>query len=228
MRRFLIFLLVIFAGCDSATAPPDIYDYETILPAGYNANVSATWPVIFALHGGAGPEGIASVFRSFANADPQFGFIVIIPNDDGAGWVTTSLRGTVEEMKGKYRVDPDRVYVTGQSAGAYSGWRLAASRPADFAAIVLVAGGGVDEFACTLKQVPVWLVHNQADNVVPPSESIELHEAIQACGGLSRLTINTQLPPGTHVHDAWSATYGNRAFYDWLLRHRRGVPGPVN
>ena len=99
--------------------------------------------------------------------------------------------------------------------------------PNDFAAIVLVAGGGVDEFACTLKHIPVWLIHNQADNVVPPSESIELHEAIQACSGLSRLTLNTSLPPGAHPHDAWSATYGSRGFYDWLLRHRLGIPGPL-
>jgi predicted peptidase len=228
MRRFSLILLAMFCGCDSATAPPDAYEYETILPAGYDVNVTAQWPVIFALHGGAGPNSIATVFRSYTSADPQFGFILVMPNDDGKGWVTTSLRGTLDEIKSRYRIDPDRVYLTGQSAGAYSAWRLAASRPTDFAAIVLVAGGGVDEFACTLKQIPVWLVHNQADNVVPASESIELHEAVQACSGLSRLTLNTSLPAGTHPHDAWSALYGNRGFYDWLLRHRRGVPGAMN
>jgi predicted peptidase len=227
MRRFFMIILVIFAGCESATAPPDTYEYETILPAGYAANPTATYPVILALHGGAGPASITTVFRAFTNADPQFGFILVMPDAGDAGWVTTSLRNTLDDIKSRYRVNLDRVYVTGQSAGAYAAWRLATSRPTDFAAIVLVAGGGVDEFACTLKHIPVWLVHNQADNVVPASESIELHEAIQNCAGLSKLTINTSLPPGAHPHDAWSGTYGNRAFYDWLLRHRRGVPGAL-
>ena len=227
MLRFCLIVLVLCAACESTTEPPDVYSYETILPAGYASNPTATYPVILALHGASGPGSIAPVFRAFSAADPQFGFIVVMPDASDDGWVTTSLRGTLDDIKSRYRVSADRVYVTGMSAGAYAAWRLATSRPTDFAAIVLTAGGGVDEFACTLKQIPVWLIHNQADNVVPPSESIELHEAIQACNGLSKLTINTVLPPGTHPHDAWSATYGNRAFYDWLMRHRRGVPGAL-
>jgi predicted peptidase len=228
MRRFLLSILVLVCGCDSTTEPPDVYGYETILPAGYAANATARWPVILALHGAGGPGSITPVFRAAANADPQFGFILVMPDAGEAGWVTSSLRGTLDDIKAKYRVDPDRMYVTGMSAGAYAAWRLATSRPTEFAAIVLVAGGGVDEFACTLKHIPVWLIHNQADNVVPASESIELHEAIQRCSGLSRLTINTQLPPGTHPHDAWSATYGGSAFYEWIMRHRLNAPGPLN
>lgn len=226
MRRFLFIILIIVCGCESATAPPDVYQYEALLPAGYSANPAATYPLIFALHGAGGPGSINTTFRTVATR-PEFGFIVVMPDAGDAGWVTTSLRGTLDDIKSKYRVDPDRIYITGLSAGAYAGWRLAFSRANEVAAIVLVAGGGLDDFACSLKHVPVWLVHNQADDVVPPSESIELHEAIQNCDGLSRLTINTQVPPGGSPHNAWSNLYGGTEFYSWLLRHQLGEPGSI-
>lgn len=222
MRKLLL-LAWLLAGCESATAPPDIYSYQVILPDNYQQNATATWPTIFALHGAGGIGDMAPVFNNSAPGS----FIVIMPDAKDAGWVTTSLRNTLDDVKTKYRVDTDRLYATGMSAGAYAVWRLAASRPTDFAAIVLTAGGGLDEFACSLKNIPVWLVHNQGDPVVPPSESTELYDAIVACNGLARLTLQPP-PPGAHPHDAWSSTYGSSAFYDWLLRHRRGVPGPVN
>jgi predicted peptidase len=215
------------AACNSATAPPDRYSYEVILPDGYQQNTAAEWPVIFALHGAGGVGDLTPVFQNFAAADAQFPFIVVLPDAEDVGWVTTSLRGTLDDVKVQYRIDEARIYATGMSAGAYAAWRLAASRPTDFAAIVLVAGGGLDDFACGLKNIPVWLVHNQNDPVVPTSESTELYDAIVACSGLAKLTVNPP-PSTTHPHDAWSGTYGNKFFYDWLLRHRRGQPGAVN
>ena len=225
--RKLLCLLWFVAACESATAPPDTYSYRVILPDGYQQNATSRYPLIFALHGAGGINDLAPVFDEYASADAQFGFIVVLPDAAEYGWVTTSLRGTLDDVVAKYRVDAQRMYVTGMSAGAYAGWRLAASRPADFAAIVLTAGGGLDDFACGLKNVPTWLVHNQGDPVVPTSESIELYDAIVACGGLAKLTVNPP-PSGLHPHNAWTPTYSNRAFYDWLLRHRRGTPGTVN
>ena len=53
----------------------------------------------------------------------------------------TSRAGTAKKTGGskvaaKYRIDPDRVYVTGMSMGGMGTWSLAASRPGRFAAIV--------------------------------------------------------------------------------------------
>jgi predicted peptidase len=226
MRRFLLVLLVLIGGCESATAPPAVYPFAAYMPSGYASNTTTRYPLILALHGAGGPDSFRETFRNVA-LSPNFGFILVIPDAGDAGWVTTSLRSTLDKVLADFRVDPDRIYITGMSAGAYAAWRLSFARMNEVAAVVLVAGGGLDEFACSMKNIPTWLVHNQADNVVPPSESIELHDAIQACGGRSRLTINTTVPPGTHPHDAWNPLYGSADFYSWLLRHRRGVPGAL-
>ena len=226
MRKLLLPLLFTLA-CETVNEPPTAYSYRVILPDAYQQNTTASWPMIFALHGAGGINDLAPVFDAYAAADPQFQFIVVLPDARDVGWVTSSLRGTVDDAKAKYRVDNERVYVTGMSAGAYAGWRLAASRPNDFAAIVLTAGGGLDEFACGLKNVPTWIAHNQNDPVVPTSESIELYDAILACGGLAKLTLYPP-PSGRHPHDAWTPMYSNSSFYGWLLLHRRGQPGAVN
>lgn len=226
MRKLLSLVLAITA-CESVTEPPATYSYHVILPDGYQPNATTSYPLIFALHGAGGIGDLQPVFDAYAAHDTQFPFIVVLPDADDFGWVTTSLRGTLDEVRAKYRVDSDRMYATGMSAGAYAAWRLAASRPHDFAAIVLTAGGGLDDFACGLKRIPTWLLHSQNDPVVPTSESTELYDAIIGCGGLARLTIYPP-PSGRHPHDAWIPTYSNGAFYDWLLRHRRGDPGPLN
>jgi predicted peptidase len=226
MRKLLPLLLAI-AACESATEPPDTYSYHVILPDGYQQNATSSYPLIFALHGAGGIGDLQPVFDAYAANDTQFPFIAVLPDAGNVGWITTSLRGTLDDVRAKYRVDTERIYTTGMSAGAYAAWRLAASRPEDFAAIVLTAGGGLDDFACGLKNIPTWLLHNENDPVVPTSESIELYDAIIACGGLARQTLYPP-PSGRHPHDAWIPTYGNRAFYDWLLRHRRGQPGAIN
>lgn len=228
MRRFLLLCLLTLAGCESVSEPPDVYEYRVILPRQYAQNPTVEWPLIFALHGAGGPSDIMPVFNNYAAFDVRFPFIVIVPDAGEDGWMTTSLAHTLADVKAEYRVDNDRIYTTGMSAGAYAAWRLAASRPAEFAAVVLVAGGGLDEFACALKNVPVWLTHNRNDPVVPTSESTELHEAIRACGGLSQLTLYAGPPLGAHPHNAWQATYGTRYFYAWLLRHKRGQPGVLD
>src|SRR5207245_1577857 len=46
------------------------------------------------------------------------------------------------EVAQDYRVDPERIYLTGISMGGYGTWSLAASHPDRWAAIVPICGGG--------------------------------------------------------------------------------------
>jgi predicted peptidase len=174
-----------------------------------------------ALHGAGGP--VDQDFEDAVAQDPNFPFILVLPRGRDGGFASSSVRQTLEAELPKYRVDNDRMYITGFSAGAYTAWRVAAGWPERFAAIVLIAGGGLDELACAVKEVPVWLIHNTNDSVVPASESIELADAIRACSGIVTLTL-LEAPPGGTGHNAWSQYYRSLSFYDWLLQHRLGEP----
>ena len=48
----------------------------------------------------------------------------------------------MDEIVEKYKIDKDRIYVTGLSMGGFGTWSLAAHPPNRFAAIVPICGGG--------------------------------------------------------------------------------------
>jgi predicted peptidase len=68
-----------------------------------------------------------------------------------------------------------------------------------------------------MKNVPAWVFHGDADEVVPLIESQVMVDALKACGGDVRLTVY----PGVG-HDSWTETYLNPELYQWFLSHRKG------
>jgi predicted peptidase len=102
--------------------------------------------------------------------------------------------------------------------GGTGTWALAAHCPERFAAIVPICGGRDPAAAGRLTSVPAWAFHGADDRVVPLEQSERMIAALKQAGGDARLTVY----PGVG-HDAWTQTYANPRFYEWLLQHRRGV-----
>ena len=65
-----------------------------------------------------------------------------------------TLLDLLEKTLNNYRVDKDRVYITGLSMGGYGTWALATKRPDLFAAAVPICGGGDPSTASLLKNLP--------------------------------------------------------------------------
>ncbi len=196
------------------------YRYLLHLPAAYEAE--ERWPLILFLHG-AGERGHDPALLKklgipkVVETQPDFPFVAVSPQClAGHFWNTVLLRTTLGEALKHYRVDPRRVYVTGVSMGGYATWRLAIEEPARFAAIAPVCGGGEPQAACRIRNVPVWAFHGARDAVVPLSESQNMVEALQACGGDVRFTVYPEAG-----HDSWTATYDNPELYAWLRSHAR-------
>jgi predicted peptidase len=122
----------------------------------------------------------------------------------------------VDEMTEKYKVDPERIYLTGLSMGGYGTWSIGCSYPGRFAAIVPICGGGIPIRAGNLKSVPVWAFHGAKDPVVPLSQSQQMTDAVNRAGGSAQLTVYPEAE-----HDSWTQTYNNPQLYDWLLSHRK-------
>lgn len=153
-----------------------------------------------------------------------------------------ALDQTIKEVNG----DETRIYLMGYSMGGYGTWQLSVAHPGKFAALVPIAGGIVpngrvsDEdmallaprvraaaesvdpyraFANELKNVPVWIFHGEADEVVRPEGSRKMAEALKAAGN-------------THVkytefaalgHDAIGKTLREPGLFEWLTQQR--LPG---
>lgn len=210
-----------------ARLDPEGYDYQLFVPESFSDGApmrkAKTWPLLLFLHG-SGERGsdIAKVKvhgpPKYADAHPDFPFILIsplLPSDED--WNLAKLDRILEHAQKTLPIDPDRIYLTGLSRGGQAAWRWAAAEPRRFAAVVPVAGRGDPATACALKDVPIWALHGDRDDVVTPEGSFAMMRAIRACGGQqSRLTIYPDLG-----HNAWDPAYSDPALYLWLLSHRR-------
>jgi predicted peptidase len=126
-------------------------------------------------------------------------------------------RNPLDEVLSRYRVDAGRVYLVGNSMGGTGTWALAAHCPERFAAIAPICGRGDPASAWRLRGLPTWAFHGADDHIVPLEQSERMIAALKKAGGDARLTVY----PGVG-HDAWTQTYANPRFYEWLLQHRRG------
>mgnify|MGYP006077665843 FL=1 len=65
-------------------------------------------------------------------------------------------------------------------------------------------------------QLPMWIFHGEADDVVSVDVSREAVKALKATGGNPRYTEY----PGIG-HDSWTRAYRDEEFIDWLFAHFR-------
>ena len=142
--------------------------------------------------------------------------MVISPQSARGGWNPDTLNALLDEVLAKYKVDPDRVYLTGLSMGGFGSWELGTSIPERFAAIAPICGGGKPSQAARLKDVPVWAFHGAKDRVVPIARTEAMIKALKDAGCEPKFTVYPEAG-----HDSWTETYNNPELYKWFLEHKR-------
>jgi len=126
-----------------------------------------------------------------------------------------------------YNVDPDRVYLTGLSCGAFGIWEyVAAYGDTQVAAAVPYAGNGQPAWntaGCGLGEVPIWAFSGALDDVVNPEGSTVPITNLRACPGVdpdhARLTLYPDF-----FHEGWDEAYSGALgddIYSWMLNHTR-------
>ena len=114
-------------------------------------------------------------------------------------------------------MDEKRIYLTGNSMGGYGAWALASSIPENFSAVAPICGGGMPWLTYKLKKMPVWAFHCRGDQAV---ELYENEKMINALKKISESEVKFTVYPRDD-HDAWTETYENPKFYEWLLTKTR-------
>ena len=192
-------------------------NYLLYLPKDYSEN-NESYPLVLFLHG-AGERGndLEKVkvhgLPRLINEGKEFPFIVVSPQcPEEVFWSTDVLSALLDEIEANYRVDKNRIYVTGLSMGGNGTWSLALAEPNRFAAIAPVCGWSVPSVACTIKHLPIWVFHGAKDDVVPISASEIMVERLKACDG----NVNFTVYPEAN-HDSWTETYNNDELYKWFL-----------
>jgi len=205
---------------------PGGYGYQLFIPRSYSSgHKQAPWPLMIFLHGSGERGSDLDLVKVHgppkkADQDPDFPFVLISPQLPAGveDWDLANLNAILDQALKTLNVDPDRVYLTGLSRGAYGTLDWALANPERFAAIAPVAGRSEVPRACILKDMPIWLFHGDRDDTVDPRGSFEMHRAIRACGGQPRLTIYPDLG-----HNSWDPAYDDPELYLWLLKQRRSA-----
>lgn len=147
----------------------------------------------------------------------DFPFIVLSPQCPlDQSWSSVPVIDLIDEIVSKYRVDSDRIYLTGLSMGGFGTWDIATRYPYRFAAIAPICGGGNPAAAGLLRHLPIWVFHGAKDNTVPLSRSQEMVEALREVDGNVKFTVYPEVG-----HDSWTVTYDNSKLYQWFLKHKR-------
>ena len=195
-------------------------DYLFYLPKEYKADTIKKWPLLIFLHG-SGEQGNdldkikVHGLPKLIDQGKDFPFIVVSPQAQ-RGWNSEDLFAMILDIKNKYRIDDERVYLTGLSMGGFGTWDLAEKHPELFAAIAPICGGGNTKDAWKLGYMPIWCFHGAKDPVVPLKFSAAMVEAVKTMNPEVLFTIYPD-----KLHDSWTITYDNPELYEWLLKHKK-------
>ncbi|MEI8374077.1 MAG: prolyl oligopeptidase family serine peptidase [Planctomycetota bacterium] len=198
--------------------------YLIYLPKDYDQKES--WPVMLFLHGAGERGDNLDIVKKHGppkliDGGKQFPLIVVSPQcPNGQNWEPFKLSLLIDEITEKYKVDQDRIYVTGLSMGGYGTWALAAHSPNRFAAIVPICGGGDPSRAKKIAHIPTWVFHGGKDTVVPFANSQKMVDTLEKNGGNVKFTIYPEAG-----HDSWTEAYDTPELYEWLLHQKRTVDG---
>jgi len=203
-------------------------EYLLYLPDEYGSSTDVKWPLILFLHG-AGERGdsLDLVKRhgppKLVEQGQDFNFIIVSPQcPNRQRWSPDLLNNLLDDVILKYRVDEDRIYVTGLSMGGFGTWELASKYPQRFAAIAPICGGGNPEQAWNMRHLPIWVFHGTKDDVVSVSLSEAMVEALNKYNDQVKFTVYPEAN-----HDSWTETYNNPELYTWFLQHSKYKPEPV-
>jgi pimeloyl-ACP methyl ester carboxylesterase len=136
---------------------------------------SKGYGLIICLHG-AGFTGDAYLERWQARLGEDY--ILACPTYPAGAWFTRRAEelvlATIRQVRQRYHIDPDRIFLTGMSNGGIGAWLIGMHHAPLFAGLAPMASGLDDvlmPFLANLRNTPVYIIHGAKDQVMPASLS---------------------------------------------------------
>lgn len=160
-------------------------------------------PLIVYLHGGSGKGSDLSLMTA-ADGFPQYvqtgklGDIrayVLMPQcpEDQKGWreIANQVFELIDEVRGSYPIDQQRIILTGHSMGGTGTWALATMQPERFSCVVPMSGSVkiTKKNQKALSKLSVWAFVAENDKVVSPDSSTDFVSQLTTVNPDARLTV---------------------------------------
>jgi predicted peptidase len=211
-------------------------NYRLFVPLGYDAKQK--YPLVLWLHGAngrgsdnlkqlTGGNQLGSHFWISRDVQRTFPAFVLAPQCPvGQSWSEPDLNRPSETLllvmdalyktQREFSIDPDRIYLAGQSMGGLGAWSLIQTYPAKWAAALILCA--YDNFTNLLgiTMVPIWLFQGDADQVVPPDLVRQMARTLKKEHTNFRYTEYRNVG-----HDVWTKAFAEPDLVPWLTAHVR-------
>jgi len=202
------------------------YHYIDYLPQDYDTDTLKKWPLIIFLHGGSARGMDTLDLYDYGPFDQiyrgrDFPFIIVAPQcPKHIRWSTENwFDNFYNDVITRYRIDTNRIYLTGASLGGSGTWFLAIKYPDKFAAIAPMSGftrhmDYITDNIVNLKNIPIWAFHGAIDTVVPVEETDYIIDKLRRINQQVEFTRDESV--GHWMHNL---IYPGTELYDWFLKH---------
>lgn len=201
------------------------YRYIAYTPKSYQESTTKKWPLIIYLHGGSSRG--ADTLKLYCCGIPdqiwkgrKFPFVIIAPQCPlNERWSTNNwFENFYTEITARYRIDTNRIYLTGVSLGGSGTWYLAIKYPDKFAAIAPMSGfthhmDYIMKNVDSLIDIPIWAFHGKLDKVVQFEDTDWMIDKLRGKNKHLRFTVE---PEAGHWID-W-LVYPKQELYNWFLQ----------
>lgn len=177
-----------------ADAPGKRGGFSLYVPEYYTPD--RDWPLVLALHGGAG-SGRSFLWSWLRDARSR-GAIVVAPTAIGSTWAlmgddadTPNLHRILDRVRGRWRIDPARLLLTGMSDGGTFCYVTGLRSDSPFTHLAPVAASFhplLAEMADAerLRGLPIEIVHGRRDWMFPVEQARQAAAALAAAGARVR------------------------------------------
>lgn len=144
------------------------------------------YALVVCLHG-AGFTGEAYLDRWKSRLGEQY--ILACPTYPAGAWFTRRAEdlvlATVRNVQQRYRIDPNRIFLSGMSNGGIGAWLIGMHHAPLFAGLAPMASG-IDDvlfpFLENLRTTPIYIIHGSQDQVMPVELSRKLAGELKNLG----------------------------------------------
>ncbi|MEN8188120.1 MAG: alpha/beta hydrolase-fold protein [Bacteroidota bacterium] len=217
---------IVFEKGENQFKKDTTYHYISYTPKEYNKNQTKKWPLIIYLHGGSSRGNDTT--KLYSNGIPdqiwrgrEFPFVIISPQCPiNQRWSTDNwFENFYKEITTDFRIDTNKVYLTGVSLGGSGTWYLAMKHPEKFAAIAPVSGftrhmDYIKKNTDKLNDLPIWTFHGKIDKIVEFEDTEWVVKQLREKNKEIKFTIE---PNVGHWMD-W-VVYKEEYLYKWFLKH---------
>jgi len=210
--------------------------YRLFVPTGYDA--TRKYPLVLWLHGGTGSGSdnvrqlgnqnqLATHFWISESVQSRFPVFVMAPQCPfGKIWAepefnipSECLKLTVSalvKVEKDFSIDPNRIYVGGQSMGGDGVWSLLQNYSEIWAAAIVMSA--YDNFTepAAIARIPLWVFQGDADASVPVGTVRTMMDQLKKLHANLRYTEYHKTD-----HEVWNKAFAEPGLVDWLFSQKR-------